>query len=291
MTAAIDIGVGSDAWANKIRKRAHQLSKAMDAGYLELAEILYKMYVTPIDNDPSKGALWTKWGYNSYKEYAREELGLGPRKAERLRQIWFHVEERLHGRLDPSLKKRLYAIGWSKLREIAPLMVESNVEKWLSLAEQASCKQLTSETKRFRARLDKAREKRLANEENPGSESLEGFEEEESLLEQIAVDDDSLRLKTKVFGFYPDQLANVEAALDRAEEMSNSDSPSNNLSLICMDFLATNDFGREGDPVNILRYLSRMEHSLGVKLVAVNTKKKEVVYGMRTLEEMADWDG
>ena len=290
MSAVVSISVGSEVWAEKVRRRARQLSKALDTGYLELAEILYHVYITPVNNDPSQGPLWTGWGYSSFGDYADQELGLARRKAERLRQIWFHVEERLGSQLDRDLKKRLYAVGWSKLREIASLLIPENTEKWLHLAENGSHAQVAAAAKQVRKRVDEARERKLAIRENPdGGLTMDGFEEEEALLRQIDIDDDSLKLRTKVFGLYPDQMANVEAALDRAEQLSKSDSSSNNLSLICMDFLATNDFGRENDPINILRYLSRMEQSLGVKLVAVDAKRKDVVYGMSTLEEMMEW--
>lgn len=90
-----------------------------------------------------------------------------------------------------------------------------------------------------------------------------------------------------------EQIDNVREALERAAEVARANAWANSpvpatghlLSLIAMDFLATNDFGQKGDPKALQRMLSKLEQSLGVKLIAV--EENEVVYGMPTLQKLA----
>jgi hypothetical protein len=77
----------------------------------------------------------------------------------------------------------------------------------------------------------------------------------------------------------PGQYQIVEQALVRAAEISGSDRDGENLTMICTDFLATNDFGRPGDPAARARYLVRLATALGVRIVAVDGKTNELVFG------------
>lgn len=282
MGSVVAIHPGSVPWSNKIRRRAKNLAKAIDTGYLEMAEILWAVYDTPVDNDPNKGPVFHSWGYASFGEYAEIELGLSKRRAERLRQIWMHYEVRLKGRLDRRLKQRLYALGWSKVREIATIVTPENAEKWLELAEKSTYVALQQESRKFRARVEELRKLKEGGQDVP-----EDFLDEENLLNQVNVDPDDIKYKTKVFALAPDMQDNVEAALERASQLSHSKSSSRNLSLICMDFLATNDFKKSDDSENALRYLNRLEQNLNLKIIATDPDTGEVVYGMMTLEKLA----
>jgi hypothetical protein len=90
------------------------------------------------------------------------------------------------------------------------------------------------------------------------------------------------------FGLFPEQFLIVAEALERVKELSKSDKKGHNLSMICTDFLATNDFigGAHADETKA-RYLSKIEKLMGVRLVAVDVKSKDVVYGIGTLEKMS----
>jgi hypothetical protein len=90
------------------------------------------------------------------------------------------------------------------------------------------------------------------------------------------------------FAFYPDQYLTVQDALVRAQELSQSEKKSHNLSLICLDYLATNDFmGGAARDESRMKYLAKIERLLGLRLVAVDARSKEVCYGIRTLETLA----
>jgi hypothetical protein len=88
----------------------------------------------------------------------------------------------------------------------------------------------------------------------------------------------------KRFVLYPDQATLVDAALKRAQEMTNSIYDGHNLTVICQDFLATNDFGK-GDIKQLLKFFVKYEKLFGVKLVVVD-QDAEMLYGLDTLETL-----
>lgn len=300
---------GSDEWSIKIRRRARQLSAALDTGYMELAEILWKVWNTPKDNDPNNPAVFRYWGYENFAEYAEKELGLAKRRAERLRQIYHHVEVRLGDRLERQLKRRLLSLGWSKVREIAPIITPENALKWIEIAEKSNYVELTAETRNMRRKVEELRRRKEEEEEgapaalastpeqdeeteaSPEDAAIQddpAYKEAEQILNATQYDPEELRVKTKVFPLYPDMVPPVEQALARAAELSHSDSVSHNLTLICTNFLATNDFRKKGDEGNLIRMLAQVEKNLGVKLIAYDPKKKQFLYGSETIEALAE---
>lgn len=282
-----DVVPGSDIWSDRIRSRAKKLSQALDQGYLELAEILWKVYDTPIGNDPARGPVYKAWGYDTFSDYAELELGLQKRRAERLRQIWAHMEVRLEGRMSAALKRRIYALGWSKVREIAPLLTPENAEKWIEEAESCSVVALQQKTKTFRQRLDELRMRKIREAEGDVLEpTTEDFSEEEKLLNQAEFDPHAMYVKAKTFAWGMEQHETVEHALARAKDITGSDSSSHNMSLICLDFLATNSFLKKKSPENVSTFLNKMETNLGVRLIAIGASD-DVVYGIDVLKKLA----
>lgn len=88
-----------------------------------------------------------------------------------------------------------------------------------------------------------------------------------------------------------DQALELGSALNRARQLAGKPLPKSALlSLVCMDFLATNDFRKADDSAALVRYLSKLEALLGKKLVAIDTDTREVAYGFEVLEAMASGD-
>jgi hypothetical protein len=94
---------------------------------------------------------------------------------------------------------------------------------------------------------------------------------------------------------FDEQIDNVRDAIERAEELVKAQgnvpahggfSTSNLLSLICMDFLATNTFGKKGDLSARKHFLAKLEHHLGMKLIGV--ENGQVVYGLNTLKKLGE---
>ena len=96
----------------------------------------------------------------------------------------------------------------------------------------------------------------------------------------------------ETFSFDDEQHENLWAALDRAAQIAGKRNLAQALNqrvpksllldMVITDFLATNDFAKTDDKVNLLRYLKRMENALGVRLVALDPDTKEIVYGLET---------
>lgn len=269
---------GSKLWASRIRRRAKELVSVLDMGYMELARILYQVYDTPVDGDPKRGPIYTAWGFNSFSDYAEKELGLEQRNAERLRQIWFTLEVQL-GDMDPSLKQRIVNLGCSKVRELVRVLTIRNAGEWVSQAEHMTYRQLLSAIIEERRKLQLSEAQGLAAQSEASGLAVE----QEAGLPVAALMEEKRAMN---FQFFPVQEANVRLALDKAAKLSPSDSNSVHLDLICLDFLASNDFiGSDRD--GRLRYIAKMERVLGLKLVAVDTDAKEVVYGIEALEAVA----
>jgi len=89
----------------------------------------------------------------------------------------------------------------------------------------------------------------------------------------------------ETFAFDDDQQENLWASIQRASEIAGKDNLPKSLLLdmILVDFLATNDFGKSGDPANRTKYLRRIEQALGVRLVALDPDTRDVVFGAATL--------
>lgn len=290
--------VGSDKWAKRIRKDAKGLASQLDEGYMELARLLYLIYDTPVDGDERKAGIFTKWGYGTYGEYCEEELNIHRKKAQRLRKIWYNLEVRLKGHIDPSLKKRIISLGFSKVREMVTVLTARNAETWVDRAEKLSYPKLCRAIQKFR----EARDRRIAEKEiqdnfdasspSVGSSAASGAfsegdgGEREEYEEEVPVPDydESAKTSRMHFQVYPEQRLIIQDALDRAKQLSNSEIKSNNLHLICMDFLATNDF-KKATRAQRIRKASSFVKMLGFD--AVLFEDGEVAFGIETLEKAA----
>lgn len=269
MTAATKITAGSEEWSKRIRRKAKTLSRTLDTGYMEMAELLHVIHDTPVNGDPKNQSVWASWGYSVFGEYVENELGIHRRKAERLRRIWEVLETDLAG-LDRGVKRQLIAIGWTKMRELIRVLTVSNAERWIEMAEECSYPEL-------RANIARAIE--IAAQKN----AVSGDDEEH---EEVPPPEGE-RTKSMAFNLFPEQLDNVTLALKRASELSNSDKKGHNFDLICTDFLATNDFRMENDPEAQLRLLAKYERLLHKRLVVVDPASKRIVYGLDALELVA----
>jgi len=294
--AVTSIGVGSKAWASSLRKRARELSKQLDVGYIELSKLLFSVYDTPIDGDKNKPGIFQSWGFTSFYDYAQVELGMNKRKAERLRRIGKMLDYDLQG-LDAKVKNRLAALGWTKVYELSKLFgIKNNkayVEKWIERAESESYPALLVD-------VMKAVEK-IGIKDGEAVENVvegEGEVDDQMNLSPPSKDDDDddlplhQRSKTLSFLLIDEQIDNVADALDRAAELAADkgvgfQSRSARFSLICLDFLMTNDFKKAHDPNMRKRYLHKLEMAMGIKLVGID-ETGEVFYGLRSLHKLSE---
>lgn len=290
---------GSKAWCKWIRGHAKELALSIDTNYKDLAKDLFAIYDTPIDGDRANGPVFTSWGYKTFRDYAEQELNLHYKKAESIRGIWYWREIELES-IDPAIGKRLDALEWTKLRVLKRIVTLSNAKHWVERAENMNYQTLEAAVKKAIDRMeDEAIEREIRKKGDPieKSNKLAADKTEEEIEDEEAEEsappakkeydwDHPDYFTSKSFAFLPDQLETVKQALKRASELSNSLSGGQNLALICLDYLATNDFMKASEEQR-LRYVAKLEKLMGLKLIVVDPKTKDVLYGLGTLEKVA----
>lgn len=317
MATSKESKVGSRAWATRIRSEAKKAVKSLDTGYIDLGRILYTVWNTPVDGDPNNAAVFTLWGYDTFGEYAEGDLGLKRRTAERMRQIWAV----LHVQMDipAELRKKIIALGISKVRSLVPLFADEGdsltkrkVEAWVKAGEKHSFAI-------FDGMIKKARDELKLLSGSDSSEDTSDESEDEGPIGDVTVTDDGddpppvgkpsenkpkgkapvatsddaglpepENLEFQHFPLYPEQNEVVKAALKRAEELSGSDKRGHNLTLICTDFISTNDFFQGQPKKSKQRLLKKIEDNLGLKLIALDESDHSVLYGQPTLKKISE---
>lgn len=319
----VEADVGSRSWAGRIRHRARLLAEQVETGYLELGEILYRIYDAPVDGDPNNGSVLAKWGYNSIGEYAEKELSLHYKKAQRLVRIFYRVEVELDGLgKNPELKKRFIRLGWSKARELVRVLTRENMEEWIARAESMNYTTLVEVIKRT-IQIEQAKQIQadLAAQPDPIAQSnalplpatatlpspssvsapalppatvrhaspLPAPATPRPRGDYAEQPDDFVNKKwvNKVFQLESSQAETVNLALKRAQDLAgtNDKSPSTLISLICLDFLSGADWSGASVEQK-LRFLAKIEKSVGLRMVVVD-ENNEVVYGLRALADAA----
>lgn len=275
---------GSKAWQTRIRNRAKALSDQVEMGYLELGEILYRIFDAPVDGDPRNGSVLSKWGYKTIGEYAERELGLNEKKAQRLMRIFYRVEVELNGfDGNTDLKRRFTRLGWSKAKDLLRILTKENAAEWVGNAEKwnyaTTLERIRMEVQR---RQNETIQNDLAKRPDPVAAS-------NTLVDApMRRDDDDLQWVNKNFRLESSQAETVNLALKRAQDLAGNlkKSPSSLLSLICLEFLSNADW-KGGDLESKLRFLSRIEENLGGLRLVVVDDTDDVVYGLRALQSAA----
>jgi hypothetical protein len=266
----IDKDIGSKAWSKRVRKKAKQLSGELETGYMELARILYWVCDTK-STEPPYESIFKEWGFATFDNYAQEELNLHERKAKSLRRIWFRLEVELSG-LDSAIKKEIISLGWTKVRELIRVLTIANSKEWVERAKQENYSTLCVSIRKYLYALEEAQK----NPENQGK-SLAQIEPALPPKETYV---------HKHLALEQTQADVVEAALQKASVLAGSTSDNHLLTLICSDFVVSNNLGKESDAK--ARYLARVEETLGIKLIAFDPKTKNILYGAETLVEIAN---
>lgn len=266
--------VGSKAWGKRIRREVQDLARKVDKGYMDLARLLYTVWDTPLDGDREAGPVYKSWGYTSFDDYVQGDLGIDPKRAQRLKRIWYRIEVELGSEIDQETKDRLLDLGFAKVRELIRVINGGNAKEWVGKAEELSHSKLCDLINQY---LDKLQERLDAAEADgkPTSDIDAEIPEVEPMIPET-------------FKLFKDQAKNVQQALRMAEGLSKSDVKSRNLDLICTNFLATNNLKHSDQDTE--NYLLSIESSMGVKLIAYDPKTGEIVYGYSTLETIARRD-
>ena len=299
---------GSEAWAAQMREETKQLSGNIEHDYLKLAHNLWELF----DAKDASGKCWVeKWGYGHIGEYATKELGINKRIADRLRRMWEVLSE--CNLTSKEFEQRIIDIGRSNIRLITRpgVMTTKNSIQWLEKAEKMSFLALEDEVDIFLSGRADVMKGTLGKVESVDSDGdvieNDNFDEpvvptapskslkqliEDKVIEQVVEpkgksDDKEEKLHYKTFALFPDQWDTLNAALERSSELSGSKKDGQNLSLMALDFLATNEF-KKASMEQTQRFFKRIEKALTVKIIVMAPKDYEVLYGYKTLDRIVN---
>lgn len=250
--------------ADELRTRVRGLIKEERDAEWEVADVLYR-----VASDDRQHV--QRWGYPNWEAWVERELGILRRKAQYLRRLheWFVIEHPL----PDVLFLRLRRLGWTKARQLIGIMNAENATALLADIESMTHAELGPYLRRRTQGVTEDVGPEIGNESGtmPITDSA-GVPIEKRQ-----------RVIADLFG---DQIETYELAIKRSMELSRSQKIGNNLSLICLDFLATNDFKFDNEEQR-LRFLAKFENLMGYKLVIIDPEAGEVVYGIKTLETHA----
>lgn len=227
-----------------VRKRVLDLRKKVEESYWELSQSLSEVY--------SK-SYYIAWGFQSWKEYVESELDFALRKAQYLVSIsdWF-------SKMSPEVQDWIKSIGWTKAKALVGVVTDENAADWKARLDGLTYAQLVEELKGASKDIDTP---------------LDGEGDKD-----VAED----KPQKKAFSLFPEQSANVAAALDKAKQLANTEKDGHALDLICSDFLATN-----AGTDDMFSVIKRIEKSSGLYFIAYNKQTDSVVYGAEILDEIA----
>ena len=200
--------------------------------------------------DVSKRHLYRKWGFETFEEYVEEDMVFGIRKANYLKRI----QEWLMG-LPAELQEEIKDsdIGWAKVKEIAGMDDNKKIKSLVASAKDMPVGEFT----------DYAR--KVKNEIDGGS-------------------DDTESMHRLAFQVLETELNNIEEAIKIGQEITQK-GRSEALSLICTEFVGGHAV-QKGEKIDIHHYLSQVERTTGLKIVALNEADKTIVFGHKTVEKI-----
>ncbi len=247
----------ADDVAEKLRTRVCNLVGDLATKTWEVAAILYQLW--------DAWDHFSRWGFLDRNEWLDRELKLDRCKAGQLRRMFqYFAEERP---LSPELEERLHKLDWTKARCLVGHVTETNANELIATAERSTREDLQTWIKQNGAK--------------PTTDSL-----------PQGCTGERFRIRRFSLAYTPDdnasQCSMVDEALERSKQLSRSNKDGHNLALICTDFLATNSFGKEDDPDMLARYFFKIESLLGVRLIALDTKTSDLVYGKEAIKCLVD---
>lgn len=180
--------------AGELIAKAMFIKDDIEGKFWELGEVLYIIF---------KKQYYVDAGYHDWREFCDGVLDIKWRTATYLKDIYGKFSP-----LDVEEAARK-GIGWTKLKELLPIVNASNVDYWLDVAKgkKVSVQVLNSMVKFALGRITK---------------------EEADKVPQVVA-----------FRLYKEQMENVERALEISRRLTGSDSRSYQLEMICAEFRAT----------------------------------------------------
>lgn len=276
--------VGSETWAAKLRELTKAAFSQAEQSYVQLARLLRVVATTTVGNVPGAAPIYTLWGYSTFQEWAEMDLGIHPHRARALRGIAECVDEGLAA-LPADTRQGLYDQGFSKLRVLRRVLTLKNASQWLGVAKVTNLATLENMVQTAVA----ATEKQL-----PVGGKVPPPITEADLDPDTSADADPFdtpspaasgptaygppppqKVVTRRFHLYPNQIAMLDAALQRAQEVTNSDKPGHNLTVLAQMFLAETPFVTPEESREV--YFQTLAETLGLRIILTDPTTGEVL--------------
>ncbi len=294
---------GTPRWVEDLRLQGKRIVKALDEGYFTTAGVLHELATRKTENG---NLAWQVWGYKSLADAVWGEFSLKPDRATRFINLYKKVHIELES-IDPLLRGKLIALGFSKLSVLCQVLKPKNAQVWAEygakpgvtfiefhnrVREAAALMREDATRKLAEAKL----EKKEAQDTNTDPDDDSGPETSTSSSEMGASSEEAPgvptemkeRYKRRGFSFTDESWELVDGAIERMRQVTMSDIDGYNLSLICLQYMANADYGKKDDYDRALRqYMQLLESKMKVKLVVIDPRKAEIVYGSTSLREFS----
>lgn len=221
-----------------VRQILRQTQGVEDRLKLVQGELLYEVKNNEYFKDWKKTVDGDEMPFDSFEDYAENELNIKRRQAFYLIDIYetFVVKLALP-------KEVLNDMEWSKAKELTKIIDKDNADEVLNEVKSMS----------VRETIEFAREKKAAKGLPGGMTKDEEFE-------------------TLSFRLTTEQKQSVEDALKLAGEMSRSEKKPQQLEYICVDFLAGSTAGGTAGALDSLQtHIGNLERAFGVKIEVTST--------------------
>lgn len=299
----VEILTADETTANRVHLELLDLKKTYETTYFEIAERLYKVARERLYTAKSCGA------YETFEDYVENELEFKSRKGRMLKAIWwwYGIEQQA----EPTLLIGAREIGWSKAHRLVEVVNKKNAQEWFKLARENRYKEFSDCVK---AALDKAGKKRSTrhkprhklkaapgmNPENPDESQFEMDGQAEVPSEggkgvvvgdgvATPTEEEVKEVKrkagewvTKQFSVPKETIPTIKQAVDWAREIGKTTHEGYALSLICQHFLS---FMHDKYTVVYGEWLASFERSTGLKVIAIDPEKDQVIYGQNHLDD------
>ena len=308
---------GSVEWSADLRARVKLKAQEIETGYLELGELLSLAANTRAGNvDGADPVFKAHWGYDTYEKWVEIEVGIHERKARALRRIYERITD-LHA-LDPVLRTRLLALGWTKVRELVRVLTLQNAAYWVDqgeksnyptframISEYASDLQAEAIRQALAAKKNKTshnavhkpddEEDELPKTEIVYTQGVDGASAEdqdampqsgfsEMLQYDAAAVEAAVPLPDPVvfipfnFSLTPESAQTLREALDHASKRFPDKSRSACLDVLALEYLA--GYYSSATPMERrVEFLAKVAANLGLDILARDPTSGEVVYG------------
>lgn len=227
-----------------LRKQVRDAALVRETGHVELARSLREAHLARIDDDPEKEHLYVTWGYRTFEDYVRLELGLSSSYAARLIRVAECLDDTL-ANIDPVLRKRYTDLGVKKLTLLSQVVTAGSALEWLVQAEEAHTKDLEVAIKQYLRALRTARKKLVES---------KGRNPEAVPVPVVA------RMSRLEVPLYPSQKDVVELALEQAMSVTNNRSRGLALTLLAQEFLVAHRVDGEESRASFLRRIEELLH-------------------------------